>query len=119
MFEEGKVGALYRCFDYSSVSKGYNKTEVSDYRGNFTNYSYEIATSRITSIIDRCGKVTNYTYDKDGRVVRVQKGDASVDYEYDGNGKLCKIINGKIDALDSTVEYDFMQVYNLLIFKPL
>ena len=118
VFEEGQVGALYRSFAYSATC---DKISETDNRGNTTCYGYDLATSRITSVTDRLGNRTDYTYDENGRVARAEKivntenGEETicVDYEYDANGKLCKIINGKIEALPtSNMPYTF--TYNTL-----
>ena len=117
IFKDGCVGALYRSFEYSSRVSGNNKISETDHRGNVVSYAYDEETSNVVGITDRCGKTTSYTYDAHGRLARAEKdfigidstGDtASVNYEYDANGKMCKITNGYTDALPtSNVVYNF------------
>lgn len=98
VFSDGCFGTFYRSFAYSE--NGNDKISETDTRGNIVNYTVDPVTSRVTSVTDRVGNKTEYTYDFNGKVSKVVFKDADgnvcseIEYTYDYNGNLTCIERG-------------------------
>ncbi len=91
-FTDGTLGTVYRSFGYDE--NGNDLVQETDARGNVTTYTVDPVTSRHTSVTDRCGVQTAYTYDAMGRTASVSNQDAQVSYTYDSQGGLSRIVRG-------------------------
>ena len=104
-FIDGEFGTIYRSFEYSSCSNGYNNSGndlvgETDSRGNRTIYIVDEDTSRKEEIINRLGDKTDYEYDVNGRTAKVTNKSSddtvlsSVSYDYDEFDNLKEITRG-------------------------
>ena len=109
-FHDGEFGTVYRSFGYDE--SGNDLIRETDARGNVTAYTVDPATSRNTSVTDRCGTKTAYSYDAMGRTTGVSVADpenaplADVSYAYDSFDNLTTITRG--DGMGYGLAYDVM-----------
>ncbi len=108
LFEDGCFGAFYRSFAYSE--NGNDRIGETDTRGFTTHYAVDSVSSRVTSVIDKCGNVKVLEYDKNGKVSKITEKDsdgntlAKVSLEYDINGNVTKATRG--DGMEYSFSYN-------------
>ena len=101
-------GVIYRSFEYDE--SGNNLVKETDPRGNATTYVVDEETSRNTTVIDRCGNRTSYSYDGAGRVNSIMTSDSDnfllsrVAYSYDPLDNITEI--SRNDGQKYTLAYD-------------
>lgn len=107
-YHHGEFGTLYRWFDYTH--SGNDLACVTDSRGEKTEYTVNQETSRNTEVKDRCGNITAYEYDEEGRISCVQQKNAAnteianVSYSYDEFDQLTEITRG--DGMQYKLDYN-------------
>lgn len=67
-------------------------------------YSY-YPDGKVQSVKDRCGEITEYHYDKQGRISCIQRENQKIWYEYDFLGRIIKKICGPSSTEESAVNY--------------
>ena len=107
IFQEGKLGTIYRSFTYNADdpdipgdNAGNDQIRITDERGNHTYFTVDSETSRIQQVQDRCGNKTEFAYDANGRLAEITVKDkendlpAKVSYTYDTHGALTEMRRG-------------------------
>ena len=99
---------MYRWFDYTH--SGNDLACETDNRGEKTEYTVDQETSRNTEVKDRCGNITAYEYDEEGRTSCVRQKNAAnteianVSYSYDEFDQLTEITRG--DGMQYKLDYN-------------
>ncbi len=122
IFQEGKLGTIYRSFTYNADdpdipgdNAGNDQIRITDERGNHTYFTVETETSRIQQVQDRCGNKTEFTYDANGRLAEITVKDkendspAKVSYTYDKQGALTGMTRGD----GAIMEYSYNRYHKL------
>ena len=107
-YHPGEFGTMYRWFDYTH--SGNDLACETDNRGEKTEYTVDQETSRNTEVKDRCGNITAYEYDEEGRIRCVQQKNAAnteianVSYSYDEFDQLTEITRS--DGMQYKLDYN-------------
>ena len=103
-FVNNEPGTIYRSFEYNEDDPdtdindaGNNLVRETDARGFSTYHTVDPFTSRDTSVKDRCGNITEYSYDTVGNISSIVKKDStgnilnSLSYGYTENNNISSI----------------------------
>ena len=107
-YHPGEFGTMYRWFDYTH--SGNDLACETDSRGEKTEYTVDQETSRNTEVKDRCGNITAYEYDEEGRTSCVRQKNAAnteianVSYSYDEFDQLTEITRS--DGMQYKLDYN-------------